>query len=55
MMQAWYFATALAKQWDATLPILNSLEGWVRSKSVQKAMESYRVSDDHKTILKGLR
>lgn len=55
MMQAWYFATALAKQWDATLPILDALEGWVRSRSIQKALESYRVSDEHKTILKGLR
>ena len=55
MMQAWHFATALAKQWDATLPILDALEGWVRSRSIQKALESYRVSDEHKTILKGLR
>lgn len=55
MMQAWYFATALAKQWDATLPILDALEGWVRNRSIQKALESYRVSDEHKTILKGLR
>jgi 3-methyladenine DNA glycosylase AlkD len=55
MMQAWYFATALAKQWDATLPMLDALEGWVRSKSIQKALESFRVSDDHKTILRKLR
>lgn len=55
MMQAWYFATALAKQWDATLPLLDTLEGWVRGKSIQKALESYRVSDDHKTILKNRR
>lgn len=55
MMQAWYFATALAKQWDATLPLLDTLEGWVRGKSIQKALESYRVSDDHKSVLKGLR
>lgn len=55
MMQAWYFATALAKQWDATLPVLDSLEGWVRQKSIQKALESYRVSDDHKALLKTIR
>ena len=55
MMQAWYFATALAKQWDATLPVLDSLGPWVRQKSIQKALESFRVSDDHKTILKELR
>jgi len=55
MMQAWYFATALAKQWDATLPVMDSLKGWVRQKSVQKAHESFRVSDSHKTILRKLR
>lgn len=55
MMQAWYFATALAKQWDATFPMLDSLEGWVRGKSIQKALESYRVTDDHKAILQDLR
>ena len=55
MMQAWYFATALAKQWDATLPVLDTLEEWVRSKSIQKALESFRVSDDHKALLRTLR
>ena len=55
MMQAWYFATALAKQWDATLPMLDSLEPWVRAKSIQKALESFRVSPDHKTLLRTLR
>ncbi len=55
MMQAWYFATALAKQWDATLPMLDSLEPWVRTKSIQKAIESFRVSPDHKTLLRTLR
>ena len=55
MMQAWYFATALAKQWEATLPILDSLEGWVRGKSIQKALESYRVPDAHKSILREMK
>lgn len=55
MMQAWYFATALAKQWDVTLPIVDSLEGWVRGKSIQKALESFRVSADHKSVLKSMR
>lgn len=55
MMQAWYFATALAKQWDATLPILDSLDGWVRRKSIQKAIESFRVPDDRKCLLKAMR
>ena len=58
MMQAWYFATALAKQWAATFPLLSSpsaLHPWVRQKTIQKALESYRVSDDHKAILRTLR
>ncbi len=55
MMQAWYFATALAKQWDATLPMLDTLEPWVRAKSIQKAIESFRVSPDHKNLLRTLR
>ena len=55
MIQAWYFATALAKQWDATLPVLDTLGPWVRQKSIQKALESFRVSDDHKALLRTLR
>lgn len=55
MMQAWYFATALAKQWDATLPMLDTLEPWVRAKSIQKAIESFRVSPNHKDLLRTLR
>jgi 3-methyladenine DNA glycosylase AlkD len=55
MMQAWYFATALAKQWDATLPLIPSLPEWVRRKTIQKARESFRVSDNHKKILTGLK
>jgi hypothetical protein len=55
MMQAWYFATALAKQWEATLPIVATLPDWVRMKSIQKACESFRVSNDHKTHLRTLR
>ena len=52
MMQAWYFATALAKQWDTTLPIVATLPDWVRRKTIQKACESFRVPDNHKAILK---
>lgn len=55
MMQAWYFATALAKQWDAALPVIPSLPEWVRRKAIQKACESFRVSDAHKTTLKKYR
>ena len=54
MMQAWYFATALAKQWDATLPVIATLPAWVRRKTIQKACESFRVSDQHKAVLRGM-
>ena len=52
MMQAWYFATALAKQWDATLPVISTLPDWVRRKSIQKACESFRVPQAHKILLR---
>ena len=57
MMQAWYFATALAKQWDATLPYLTEarLAPWVHRKTIQKATESYRITDTRKAFLKTLR
>ncbi len=56
MMAAWYFATALAKQYDATLPYLQNecLTTWVHNKTIQKARESYRVIDAHKAELKNL-
>lgn len=54
MMQAWYFATALAKQWDDTLPVIGSLPKWVRQKAIQKARESFRVSDEKKEKLKSV-
>jgi len=57
MMVAWYFATALAKQYEATLPYIEGrkLECWVHNKTIQKAVESYRVSDEHKKYLRELR
>lgn len=57
MMQAWYFATALAKQYDAALLILteNRLPVWTHNKTIQKAVESYRITDQQKTFLKTLR
>ena len=57
MMQAWYFATALAKQYESTIPVLErrELETWTHNKTIQKALESYRVSDDHKAYLKTLK
>ena len=57
MMQAWYFATALAKQYDATLPYIEKrrLDDWTHNKAIQKASESFRVTDEHKTYLKTLK
>ena len=57
MMVAWYFATALAKQYEAAIPYLDQgkLEKWTLVKTIQKAMESYRVSAEHKAHLNSLR
>lgn len=57
MMAAWYFATALAKQYDAVLPFLEnkSLEKWTHNKAIQKALESYRISDEQKKYLRTLK
>ena len=57
MMIAWYFATALAKQYDAALPYLENrrLGRWTHNKTIRKAVESYRVSDEQKTYLKALK
>ena len=57
MMQAWYFATALAKQYDAVIGYVESgrFDKWLRNRIIQKAVESYRVTDEHKAYLKTLR
>ena len=57
MMIAWFFATALAKQYDAALPYLQqrALAPWTHNKAIQKALESDRVSDAHKACLRALR
>ncbi len=57
MMIAWYFATALAKQWDAAIPYIrqNRLDKWVHNKAIQKAVESYRITDEQKSHLRTLR
>ena len=57
MMIAWYFATALAKQYEAALPCLENrrLVPWVHNKTSQKAVESFRVSDEHKACLRALK
>lgn len=57
MMTAWFFATALAKQWDATLPYIENgrLDVWTHNKTIQKAKESYRITPQQKDILGKLR
>ncbi|MDE5792216.1 MAG: DNA alkylation repair protein [Oscillospiraceae bacterium] len=57
MMRAWYFATALAKQYDAAVRIIeeNQLDTWTHNKTIQKARESYRISDEQKEYLKTLK
>ena len=57
MMIAWYFATALAKQYDSTIKYIenNKLDIWVHNKTIQKAVESYRVTDEHKDYLRSLK
>ena len=57
MMIAWYFATALAKQYDAVLPYLveKRLDVWPHNKTIQKSVESYRISPEHKKYLKSLK
>lgn len=57
MMAAWYFATALAKQWDETLPYLteNRLPEWTHNKTIQKAIESSRITPEQKAYLRTLR
>lgn len=57
MMVAWYFATALAKQWDAVIPYIENgkLEKWTHNKAIQKAIESYSITPEQKTYLRGLK
>ena len=57
MMQAWFFATALAKQYEKTVPLLEKhvLPVWVHNKTIQKAIESFRVTDEHKAYLRTLK
>ncbi len=57
MMIAWYFATALAKKWDSTVIFLteNRLSPWVHNKTIQKAIESYRITDEKKEYLRNLK
>ena len=57
MMLAWYFATALAKQWEAVIPFIENglLSDWVHNKTIQKAIESYRITPEQKKYLRALR
>ncbi|MBR3341325.1 MAG: DNA alkylation repair protein [Clostridiales bacterium] len=57
MMTAWYFATALAKQYEAALPFIekHKLDKWTHNKSIQKAVESYRITPEQKEYLKTLK
>lgn len=57
MMIAWYFATALAKQYEAALPYIEQkkLEIWTHNKTIQKAVESYRITPEQKAYLKSLK
>ena len=57
MMTAWFFATALAKQWDDTIPYIEQkrLSQWVHRKSIQKAVESRRITPEQKAYLRTLK
>lgn len=57
MMIAWYFATALAKQYERILPFIENkeLETWTHNKAIQKAIESRRVSEEQKNYLRTLK
>ena len=57
MMIAWFFATALAKQWEETIPYLEErkLDVWVHNKTIQKARESYRITKEQKEYLQTLK
>lgn len=57
MMAAWYFATALAKKYDESIPYFEQhrLNPWTHKKALQKALESFRVSEEHKDYLRTLR
>ena len=57
MMKAWYFATALTKQYDAILPYIEEkrLDTWSHNKAIQKSIESYKITDEQKKYLKTLK
>ena len=57
MMIAWYFATALAKQYESVLPFIEDkrLDGWTHNKAIQKSVESRRITEEQKKYLKSLK
>lgn len=57
MMRAWYFATALAKQYDSVIPFIEEkrLDRWTHNKAIQKSVESYRITPEQKAYLKTLK
>ena len=57
MMRAWYFATALAKQYENVIPFLQQhrLDPWTHNKAIQKSVESYRITGEQKEYLRTLR
>ena len=57
MMLAWFYATALAKQYEATIPYIENhrLDKWVHNKTIRKAIESFRVTDEQKAYLRTLK
>ena len=57
MMRAWYFATALAKNWDEIIGIIEKekLDLWTHNKTIQKATESYRITVAQKKYLRGFK
>ena len=57
MMIAWYFATALAKQYETTIPYLENhrLDAWTHNKTIQKSVESYRITPEQKRYLRKLK
>ena len=57
MMIAWYFATALAKQYETVLPYIENycLDTWTHNKAIQKSIESYRITPEQKEYLRTLK
>lgn len=57
MMIAWFYATALAKRWDDSIKYIENkkLTKWVHNKTIQKARESYRITNEQKEYLKSLK